>query len=87
MSEASLEMKEESEDATESKSENGEDAELAMLQNAGMESTEKAEINEWQNINMVIIFQLYLRNKKAELRAVNRFYFGNFGETRGNNEE
>ncbi|XP_070799142.1 DNA excision repair protein ERCC-5 [Pituophis catenifer annectens] len=52
VSEASLEMKEGSEDATENKSENGEDAELAMLQNAGMGSTEKAEINEWQNINM-----------------------------------
>ncbi|XP_013919024.1 PREDICTED: DNA repair protein complementing XP-G cells isoform X2 [Thamnophis sirtalis] len=52
VSEASLEMREESEDATENKSEKGEDAELAMQQNAGMESTEKAEINEWQNISM-----------------------------------
>uniref|UniRef100_A0A2D4I0A9 XPG N-terminal domain-containing protein n=1 Tax=Micrurus lemniscatus lemniscatus TaxID=129467 RepID=A0A2D4I0A9_MICLE len=52
VSEASLEMREGSEDTTENKSESGEDAELAMQQNAGMESTEKAEINEWQNISM-----------------------------------
>ncbi|KAM3836693.1 DNA excision repair protein ERCC-5 [Vipera latastei] len=52
VAEASLEMREESEGATENKSENGEDAELAMQQNSGMESTEKAEINEWQNISM-----------------------------------
>lgn len=58
VAEASLEMREESEGATENKSENGEDAELAMQQNSGMESTEKAEINEWQNISMVIILQL-----------------------------
>ncbi|XP_026524694.1 DNA repair protein complementing XP-G cells isoform X1 [Notechis scutatus] len=52
VSEASLEMREGSEDTTENKSESGEDAELTMQQNAGMESTEKAEINEWQNISM-----------------------------------
>ncbi|KAM6446842.1 DNA excision repair protein ERCC-5 isoform 1-T2 [Liasis olivaceus] len=52
VSEASLEMREGSEGATENKSENGEDAELAMEQNAEMKGTEKAEINEWQNINM-----------------------------------
>uniref|UniRef100_A0A8C6YEC2 DNA repair protein complementing XP-G cells n=1 Tax=Naja naja TaxID=35670 RepID=A0A8C6YEC2_NAJNA len=52
VSEASLKMREGSEDTTENKSESGEDVELAMQQNAGMESTEKAEINEWQNISM-----------------------------------
>ncbi|XP_070607295.1 DNA excision repair protein ERCC-5 isoform X2 [Erythrolamprus reginae] len=51
VSEASQEMREGSDDSAENKSENGEDAELAMQEIAGMESTEKAEINEWQNIS------------------------------------
>ncbi|XP_063160892.1 DNA excision repair protein ERCC-5 isoform X2 [Candoia aspera] len=46
------EMREESEGAVENESENGEDAELAMQHHIETKGTEKAEINEWQNISM-----------------------------------